>query len=88
MAAPTEGDGRVEPGELPGGEVAATDHWGAYEDLPAAGAALGAWAARHRRRAAGPWWEVYWTDPTEVDDPDEVHTEVLMPLRPEERAEE
>ncbi len=80
-----EGAGPVEPSELPGGEAAATEHWGSYDDLPAAAAALGAWVARHGRKAAGARWEVYWTDPREVDDLSEVGTEVLMPLRPEGR---
>jgi hypothetical protein len=43
--------------------------------------ALSAWLAANGRKAAGPNWEVYWTDPG--TDPGTPHwkTEVLKPLR-------
>jgi effector-binding domain-containing protein len=74
------GSGRVKSGELPGGPVAATVHVGRYEDLPKAGAALTAWAADNGKRPAGPNWETYLNDPTEVAGPHEYRTEVVMPL--------
>lgn len=77
-----EGEGRIEARVLPGGEAAATDHYGPYEGLPDAGEALEAWARQHDRTPAGPRWEVYWTDPGEVEDPQEWRTEVIMPLEP------
>lgn len=76
------GEGRIESGELPGGEAISTDHIGPYEELPAAGEALEAWARERGRSAAGPRWEVYWTDPGEVEDPEQWRTEVFMPLQP------
>jgi effector-binding domain-containing protein len=75
------GRGRVQAGTLPGGEVVSTMHVGPYEQLPVAGAALAAWAVEHRRVAAGPNWEIYWTDPGEVKDPAGWKTEVIMPLK-------
>jgi effector-binding domain-containing protein len=75
------GDGRVKSGELPAGPVAATVHVGPYEDLPKAGAALAAWAAENGKRPAGPNWEIYLNDPTEVAGPHEYRTEVVMPLK-------
>jgi effector-binding domain-containing protein len=84
MPVPTalDGEGRVEAGELPGGEAISTDHYGPYEDLPSAGDALAAWAEEHGRRPAGPNWEVYRTDPGDEEDPADWHTEVFMPLEP------
>jgi effector-binding domain-containing protein len=74
------GSGRVQCGELPAGPVASTVHVGPYERLPDAGAALTAWAAANGRRPAGPNWEIYLNDPTEVAGPHEYRTEVHMPL--------
>jgi hypothetical protein len=39
-----------------------TMHIGPYEQLPAAGVALDTWVRQHGRTAAGPNWEVYWTE--------------------------
>lgn len=75
-----QGRGRIEAGVLPGGEAVATDHFGPYEDLPAAGEALDTWIEQHDREAAGPCWEVYWTDPGSEPDPQKWRTEVLRPL--------
>ncbi len=83
VSAPLAGEGRVVPGLLPGGDVIATDHFGRYEDLPNAGAALDAWLGAHRRTAAGPNWEYYWTDPGAEPDPAKWRTEVLKPLSPQ-----
>ena len=44
--------------------------------------ALDRWCAEHGRRAAGPNWEVYWTDPGREPDPAKWRTEVLKPLEP------
>jgi effector-binding domain-containing protein len=79
---PVKGAGRVQAGELPGGEVVATLHFGPYDRLRAAGAALDEWARQHGRQAAGPHWQVYWTDPGAVPNPAEWRTEVLKPLLP------
>ncbi len=71
---------RVQAGELPGGEAVVTMHFGPYEQLPAAGEALNAWLKQNGRAAAGPNWEVYWTDPSKVKNPKEWKTEVIKPL--------
>jgi effector-binding domain-containing protein len=48
--------------------------------IPAALAeALMAWLAGQGRTAAGPMWEVYWTDPDSAP-PEEWRTEVIVPL--------
>jgi effector-binding domain-containing protein len=74
------GEGDVEPSSLPAGEVAVTLHRGPYERLPEALAALQDWIREHGRRAAGPHWEMYLNGPPDVMDPEELETEVFIPL--------
>jgi len=74
------GRGRIEAGELPGGLLAACWHIGPYDGLPAAHQALRTWLNEQGRKAAGPSWEVYWTDPAEVPNPAEWKTEVICPV--------
>ncbi|HEY5094001.1 MAG TPA: GyrI-like domain-containing protein [Candidatus Eremiobacteraceae bacterium] len=80
IANAADGSERVIAGELPAGPVASTVHIGPYERLPDAGAALADWAAKNGKRQAGPNWEIYLNDPTEVAGPHEYRTEVVMPL--------
>ena len=82
LLAPAADDGRIRAGELPGGEVISTDHIGPYDNLPDAGEALNAWLGANGRHAAGPNWEVYWTDPGSTRNSAEWRTEVLKPLAP------
>jgi effector-binding domain-containing protein len=82
VADPMPGSARVKAGTLPGGEVIATDHIGSYEGLPNAGEALARWCKQEGRTAAGPNWEVYWTDPGAEKDPSKLRTEVVKPLAP------
>lgn len=77
--APFDAFGAVEPTPLPIGVVATTTHWGRYAELGAAHEAIVAWCRRHRRRLAGPRWEVYghWT----ADDA-QLRTDVFYLLMP------
>lgn len=61
----------------PAGTVAAVVHWGAYEKLGDAYAALRKWSKESGRALAGPFWEVYghWSD-----DPKQVRTDVFYIL--------
>ena len=72
--------GEIKPGELPGGEAAVATHVGPYEGLPATGAALAKWVEARGRRAAGPNWELYITDPGMEPNPAKWRTEILKPL--------
>ena len=74
-----EGDG-VRLVTIPGGEVAATLHRGPYDELHQAYAAIEAWMKSERLLPGGAPWEVYLTDPTEVEDPGEWETEVYWPV--------
>jgi AraC family transcriptional regulator len=79
LKAPVGTGGRIDAGELPGGECATTTHVGPYSGLPDAYAAVDAWLeSSGRKEASGPW-ESYVDDPAEVD-PENLRTEVYWPL--------
>lgn len=71
--------GRVEAGELPGGLVVSTWHVGPYDQMQTTYEAIEGWLAEHQLREAGPPWEVYWSDPTEVEELG-LRTEIVMPV--------
>jgi effector-binding domain-containing protein len=64
------GEGRIEPGALPGGAAISTWHVGAHDSLGEAYGRLSAWLEDNGREAAGAAWEVYWwIDPSREPDP-------------------
>ena len=67
--------------ELPGGRAAATLHVGPYTDVGGAYQALMGWIQAHGHETAGPPREIYLSDPNQVDDPSQLRTEVLWPIR-------
>ena len=73
------GEGRVEPVQLPGGEVAVACHVGSYELLSETYAAMQRWIVEHERSSSGPMWEVYLDDPSVVPI-ERLRTEVVIPL--------
>jgi effector-binding domain-containing protein len=81
VSAPLRAEGRVEPGELPGGRAAITVHRGAYEDLEGAHDAIGDWVLAHDHDPGGPVWEVYVSGPQQHADPARWETKVVWPLR-------
>lgn len=77
---PVTGGGRVTASTLPGGPVAVTTYYGPYEGVGAAYEAILRWIGENGRQAAGHFWEVYYTDPTEEPDPAKWRTDVFVPL--------
>lgn len=77
---PVTGNGRVVPAELPGGRAVVTWHAGRYDQLRAAHEAVQAWIAEQHLTSAGPGWEVYHTDPSQVTDPAQLRTEIVYPV--------
>jgi effector-binding domain-containing protein len=75
-----EPDGRVEPGELPGGLVAVATHHGAYDRIAETYGAMMRWIGEHDRRPVGPMWECYRTDPQQEPDPSRWETEIVQPI--------
>lgn len=80
VSSPQAGEDRIISGGLSGGTVAVTWHHGTYEALGEAHEALAAWIAQRGYAQAGAPWEVYWTDPNAILDPDVWKTEVIWPI--------
>ena len=78
---PIEPAGRVISTVVAGGLVATTVHAGRYEDIAPAYRALGAWVQEHGHETSGPPREVYLTDPSQVQDPGALRTEIVWPVR-------
>ena len=81
VASKTPGKGEVSDGELPACQAAVTVHVGPYSRLAEAHVAMGAWLDQTGRQLAGPPWEVYLTDPSQVPDPEGWRTEIVYPLK-------
>ncbi|MEP6833664.1 MAG: GyrI-like domain-containing protein [Gemmatimonas sp.] len=58
-AEPFDQVGNVEFMQTPAGIAATTTHWGDYSGLRQAHDTLQAWCRTHKRKQAGPSWEVY-----------------------------
>jgi effector-binding domain-containing protein len=76
-SAPFAAVGKVQPVELPIGNVATTTHWGDYARLGAAHDAVIDWCRTNGHQLSGTRWEVYghWTD-----DPAKLRTDVYYLL--------
>jgi effector-binding domain-containing protein len=77
---PLPGQGDIEAGEIPAGQLAACVHTGPYEDIAPAYEALSAWMAQEGYEPTGVAYEVYLNDPGDTP-PDELRTEVFYPLK-------
>jgi AraC family transcriptional regulator len=80
LAAPAQGEGRVEAGALPGGPAVIGVHGGPYDQLGETYAAMERWIEANGFRIAGAAWESYVTDPAEFPDPSDWRTEIYWPL--------
>jgi effector-binding domain-containing protein len=83
VPAPVGRHGEVVDSATPAGDVAAVTHFGPYQRLGDAHAAVRAWCAQSGRKLAGPTWEVYghWLAAWD-DDPSQIRTDVFHLLRP------
>ena len=81
VSQPLTGLGQVEASELPGGAAVTTVHQGRYETLGESWAALERWAKDNGKVPGEPPWELYLTDPSEVKDPAEWRTEIVIPVQ-------
>ncbi len=80
VASPTEGEGRIAAGELPGGRAATVTHLGPYDKLGDTYAVLTAWVQEKGYKPAGSMWEVYFTDPTQEPDTSKWRTDIFQPI--------
>ena len=76
----SEGEGDVLAETLPGGPAAMTIHFGPYDQLEAAYAALEEWIAANGFHPAAAPWEAYLNDPADHPNPQDWKTEVCWPV--------
>lgn len=69
---------------MPAAYYAVTTHIGPYHDLDRTYGALGSYVAEHLTAAKGPIREHYMMSPGDVDEPDELRTELLWPIEVDE----
>ena len=75
-----EGEVVVIASSLPATRAVVVSHLGAYDGLGAAWGGLTSWVEAHQARPAGPFWEVYVTEPTPDADPASMRTDLVLPL--------
>ena len=77
---PITREGKVLPGELPGGQIARATYVGSYEGLEAAYGEFAEWIHAQGREPGPAMWEVYVTEPTPDVDPGSMRTDLFWPL--------
>jgi len=80
ITAPGSGEGDIAADTLPGGLAATTTHFGAYDKLTEAHAAVQVWIEAQGLSPRGAPWEIYVTDPGDYPDPKDWKTEIFWPL--------
>jgi AraC family transcriptional regulator len=80
LAATATNENGIIADTLPDGPAAVTTHYGPYEKLPDAYAAIEEWMDKEGLGAAGTPWEVYVTDPADYPDPKDWRTDIFWPL--------
>ncbi|MEU8233340.1 GyrI-like domain-containing protein [Actinoplanes sp. NPDC048967] len=78
---PVPDKGRITASRLPGGRAAATVHHGSCTDLDPAERAVADWLTKRGLVAAGPPWDVYYTNLAAQPDDAVVRTDVVAPYR-------
>jgi effector-binding domain-containing protein len=78
LATPFEEQNGVVRSATPAGLTASVTHFGPYDQLGAAHAALRDWCASHAHPLAGPNWEIYghWQDEWNTD-PAKIRTDIF-----------
>jgi effector-binding domain-containing protein len=78
---PFVGNDRVHCSQLPAGRVVTTVHFGPYQRLSDAHAAIREWCARHGHRCSGVSWEIYghWEESWNTDS-SKIRTDVFYLL--------
>ncbi len=74
------GEGDLQAVFIPGGQFAASTHYGPSGDCGPAYEALAAWIAEHGREATGMAYEFYLNDPATIA-PEQIEMRILFPLK-------
>ena len=82
VTAPFTGTDRIHSSQLPAGRAATTTHFGPYQRLGDAHAALRDWCAEHKHRCSGISWEIYghWEESWNTD-PSKIRTDIFHLLQ-------
>ena len=75
---PATVEGRITIKEIPRSKAVAVHFWGPYEQIPQAYGKLTEWLAKNKKKASGPVFEIYITDPSTVTDPYQVQTDIIQ----------
>jgi effector-binding domain-containing protein len=83
VSEPFTGNERIHCSKLPVGAVATTVHFGPYQRLGEAHAAIREWCAGHGRQPSGICWEIYghWENGWN-NDPSKIRTDIFHLLHP------
>jgi effector-binding domain-containing protein len=81
VAADVPAEDGFEVHEMEGGRAATALHVGPYDELGIAWEELRKWFAAQGHKTAGQPYDVYLNDPSEVDDPAQLQTELVWPIR-------
>jgi effector-binding domain-containing protein len=74
-----EGDSRVGPFMLPGGDVVNAMHIGPYDKLVESYMAMQGWMTKNHLKPAGYMWEAYLSDPDKEKDSEKWMTDMYWP---------
>jgi effector-binding domain-containing protein len=74
------GRDEIQPGQIPGGKLAACLYTGSYEEMEKPYEALAQWIEEHDYEPTGISYEMYLNDPQETP-PEALQTEILFPLK-------
>jgi effector-binding domain-containing protein len=77
-----QGEGEIEPVEIPGGAYVSCLYTGPYEDFELPYNALTAWLEENGRQGTGVSYEFYLNDPENTPS-DKLQTQILFPLKDE-----
>lgn len=80
LASPVEGDGHINAGEIPAGDVAADLYEGSYEGIGEAYEKLKVYTERQGRSAEEWCYEFYLNSPEDTP-PEQLRTEICFPLK-------
>ena len=78
--APVREEGRVVAASLPGTRVARLVHHGAFDRLGSSWERLLEWTREQGLTPGAGMWEVYLTEPSPEMDPDDLRTELNLPV--------
>jgi effector-binding domain-containing protein len=74
-------EGDLEVHDMEGGRAVTALHVGPYDELGIAWDEVSKWVAARGHKTSAQPYDVYLNDPSEVDDPAELRTELVWPIR-------